>query len=443
MKLPQFLLILTSIVTFLSAFCILIGSGRKKRLEVLPYFLAILSSSIWSITTFLFVNTSPENSEVVKYIIPFLFLSPLFMDICLVRYIFRRAKTAKTFFTVFSVLFFFLVTAILFMSPSDFYTSCTISSTGNLIDIADYSLYIYYAIYFFITTLIIAFAELYQFLKAKVPDTRFHLFIAGAGVFITRMFMYVFGIVSPMSTFSTYWLAPVLISLMIAFDYYAILKCRVVDLSSKALKFFSNIILIASGAVCYVMIVYIVLKFLFKANNLSDDVYVLNYIMAAVLFFILPILNSLRDSTKSEIEKDDSHQAEILKKLNKMSTNSDADKLASFLASEYNLSYVGIVIGSKVHGPKSEKFTNLEIVQIMSLGKPEHGIWQEITSVAKGNLEKHGIKSVAAMLDARGKVFGQILIGTPTGKDDLDESDIENLESIINLISAMIDSRAK
>ena len=269
------------------------------------------------------------------------------------------------------------------------------------------------------------------------------LLITSLGVAALRIIMLVLFTIVPLSHFGYIWFAPIMISLMLVLGYYAILKCQVIVLSKKWLKFLSYVVIITTAAASYMLIFYLIINVLFKIHNLSTEVYILNFLMVTILFIIMPIVSEVGGFVHTLIKRDDEYLAYLLKKMNKMTTEVDADELAEFIAKQLKFEYVGIVIGKKVHGPKSESFTDAEIKTIIALKNPEHGIWQELDSGAKNILYSHKVEAVAAMRDARGRVFGQMLIGTPRGKNDLSQKDLYELNQIVNLVSAMIDSRAK
>ena len=52
------------------------------------------------------------------------------------------------------------------------------------------------------------------------------------------------------------------------------------------------------------------------------------------------------------------------------------------------------------------------------------------------------INAVAELQDAKGKTFGQILVGKPQGKMGFERRDLIQLEMIVNLVAAMIDTKA-
>ena len=70
----------------------------------------------------------------------------------------------------------------------------------------------------------------------------------------------------------------------------------------------------------------------------------------------------------------------------------------------------------------------------------ERSIWQEADDSLKKELDLKGIKAVAQLKNAKGRPFGQILIGKPSGKMTLEKRDLAEIESVINLIASIIDS---
>ncbi|MBR1801696.1 hypothetical protein IJ768_00500 [Candidatus Saccharibacteria bacterium] len=236
---------------------------------------------------------------------------------------------------------------------------------------------------------------------------------------------------------------PIAMGLLLILCYYAILRHNFILLSKKSLKFISYVVIVTTAAAAYMLIFSAIVTFLFKIERLSSEIYILNFLMITILLFILPITHEISQSVHSFIIKDEEYLVHLFGRMSKMYAHADADKLAKFVARNLHLTYVGIVIDKKVHGSKNLDFSSAEIKLIKNLRDPEHDVWQELDSGTKIMLENHKIAAVAAMRESKGKTFGQMLIGLPRGKNELEKADREQIAQIVNFIAAMIDSRSK
>ena len=70
----------------------------------------------------------------------------------------------------------------------------------------------------------------------------------------------------------------------------------------------------------------------------------------------------------------------------------------------------------------------------------EGGIWQKIDGKNKKLFERLNLKAVAELRNAKGRSFGQILVGKPVGKMSFERKDLIQLEMIVNLVASVIDS---
>lgn len=67
-------------------------------------------------------------------------------------------------------------------------------------------------------------------------------------------------------------------------------------------------------------------------------------------------------------------------------------------------------------------------------------MWQVPTKSVQKILDETNLKAVAELYNAKGKPFGQIIVGEPLGKSTMKHRDLIQLEMIINLVASVIDS---
>ena len=140
---------------------------------------------------------------------------------------------------------------------------------------------------------------------------------------------------------------------------------------------------------------------------------------------------------KSLITRQEVDMVYVMRQLNKMATtNPSMRTVARFLAENMFFSYVGICIGGKVYGSTKSEFSDEEVLRVEKMIVPEGEQW----FVARGALRKKGVVAVGNLVNGRGETFGKILIGQPMGKDSFDIRDLQQTETMINLVATVIDS---
>lgn len=115
-------------------------------------------------------------------------------------------------------------------------------------------------------------------------------------------------------------------------------------------------------------------------------------------------------------------------------------ELAGFLADHLHFDYVGFVLNGRIYGSKSLSVTSAELTQITHLKQTAHGVWQEPNKTVQKTFDELGLKAVAELRNAKGKTFGQLIVGKPLGKTNFEHRDLIQLEMIINLVATIVDS---
>lgn len=238
------------------------------------------------------------------------------------------------------------------------------------------------------------------------------------------------------------WLGPLAITIAIIIFYYAILRYRIIRLSARWLKVLSYVVLITVTIAIYMIISYSIFTYLFKIPDLSNTILALNFIMVVVLLILMPIFNELADFINSLINTGQVNLPYIIKHLNRMATHVKLKELAEFLKKHMHFSYIGFLIDSKLYGSDKLALSTGEMRLVSKLKTPEKGLWQTPSPEVAPVFERLNISAVAALNNAKGKPFGQIIVGKPQGKTNLGRKDLLELETIINLVAALIDTGA-
>lgn len=264
-------------------------------------------------------------------------------------------------------------------------------------------------------------------------------------VCFTAIVFYLFGVVYERAGFTNIqWLGPIIICLAIALLYCAILNRKIIALKTRPLRFLSYVVIMSSAAVIYVVILNMIIYWIFKIQSTPTEIMVLSFIMIAIMMVMLPIIYELSGRVRAIVQADQVDMTAVIRKINRMAPeNTKRPALARFIAEQMHFSYIGLIVKDKLYGSKKLQLPEAEIHKIMKLGRPEQGVWQKYNLDMQALLRSHEIYAVAALRDAKGRVFGQLLVGKPLGKQDFERQDLIQLEMIVNLIAALIDTEAR
>lgn len=261
----------------------------------------------------------------------------------------------------------------------------------------------------------------------------------------TMVVFYLFGVIyGDTGLANVQWLGPIIICLSIALLYYAILSRKIIALKTLPLRFLSYVVIMSSAAVIYMVILNVIVYWIFKIRSAPTEIMVLSFIMMVIVMVLLPIIYELSGKVRAMVQADQVDMTSLIRKINRLAPeNTKRPALARFIAQQMHFSYIGLVIKDRLYSSRELKLPEEEIHRIMKLGRPEQGVWQKYNLDVQAMLRGHDIYAVAALRDAKGHVFGQMLVGKPLGKADFERQDLIQLEMVVNLIAAVIDTGAR
>ncbi len=260
------------------------------------------------------------------------------------------------------------------------------------------------------------------------------------GVALSFLAGTIFCLIMPKFGNEAKWGGPLISATSVIFYYYAILRYKILDLSVKSLKIWSRFLVAIVAVMAYIVLFFFISKYLFHIDS-STEILALNVVMIILVVLIWPVMNDINIGINSLISTKDINYPFIVKKLNRMATqNVKMRELADFLADYLHFQDVGFIVQSKFYATNSLKLKKDQIAQIALLKNSEKTIWQEVDPATKVILDGINLKAVAELRNAKGRPFGQILVGRPTGKMELEKRDLIELETIINLVASLIDS---
>lgn len=444
MELITILVIIVSVLTLLSGFTVFLGAEKFERRRSLMFFLTTLTAAIWSFSVIVFLNLPERAGVTTKILSLVMYIAPLFMVLAQVFYTGWHLKHGKILGCTFTLASLALAVLII-INPALLYSDIILSSTGNIIKLQFNWFYLVYALSIIIMLVTFVIFAVINTRRAGNKTLRTgNLFYAGALV-VSGLMAVIFSLIVPaFGSFRAIWVGPFMLSLAVIVHFYSILRYHLLFLSSMWLRIGSYIILISVAAMVYMVVFFMVFSLLFKVEKIDLEMVLMNFIMIVIMLLILPVFHEATAMMRSLISAQDINMNYIVKKLNVMATqNVSLEDLAIFLADNLHYKYIGFVINKKLTGTKKLGLKKEELDSIAMLDSDEKGIWQKATGHAKEVLERENIVAVAELRNAKGRPFGQILVGKPIGKPNFEKKDLSRIESVINLVASIIDSEKR
>ena len=443
MQLITILLTLTAVLTFMSGISVLAGSKKADKKSSKYFTFSVSLAAIWTIFIAFFMALSPGDENLAPIAILGVYIPAMFMDVCLMVYCGYTYKFVRA-FGVLMAMVAAVMAGLIIYDPSILYSSFTLSHEGNSVALNFNGYYIAYMAFYFINTIVLLSALALRVRKTRNKGLKYGLLTIGAGVAIAGTLMLIFDVVLPLTDYDLIWIGPMALSIVMIVHYYAVLKYRLIQLSGAWLKALSYAIILATAATIYMLLFYIVFTALFKVASPSPAIFVLNFLMVAIVLLLLPAMNELSSFVRSLISSENIDIAYVVKKLNVMSNSKiNLNELSGFLADHLHFSYVGILIKGKLYGSEAKQLSTGDLKIISSLPDPKRGIWQQFNKTSLEIISKNDIKAVAILVDEKGKRIGQVILGKPEGKNGLERRELIQLEMLINLTAASIDKKGK
>lgn len=442
MNLISILVFAVAVLSVLTSSLALFGASKTDRLRMVWYFVAMFFGAIWAIACVVFLSLPVDADSAVPYAVAGIYVSGALMMVGLLGYGAGKTTLGKVALG-FALAYVVFMTVLLINNPALMFESYELSTRGNVVHLVNGWAYWSYSAFYAICSFIALFSVWNYSKRTRIKRIRQgeQIFLAGwicAGVVAS-----IFNMALPlMGQYSTIWVGPLALSIFAVLFYYTLLKFRVVSMSSRWLRAISAVVLMLCGAIVYMMIFYLIFTALFKIPNPSASVLVLNFLMIVIVLLLMPVINELKASINSLIMVGQVDIAYVIKKLNRLAArNVDLRELAGFLADHLHFAYIGFIINGKLYGSKSLAVSADELSQIIHMKSTVRGeVWQEPSKTVQKILDDLDLKAVAELRNAKGKAFGQIVVGKPLGKSSFERRDLIQLDMIINLVATVIDS---
>lgn len=445
MSLISILLFAVAVLTLMIGLMSFLGSSRTDRKRTAWVLASDIGAFAWIISIAVFLGLDPASAhaeQIAVVAIDGIYICTLLMVVAILGYASWQYPVGKV-VTVASIVFAVFLAVVFVINPEVLYSSYELSHQGNKVILVNGWYYWTYAtslvvMISFFTAMTYYRAKHTTRKRAKVGD-----FILTVGFIIVGVVSAIFNLILPLlGRYDLIWLGPLSLSITMMCYFYAILKYRIISVSAQWLQVLAQVVLLATGAAIYMVIFYIIFTALFKIPNPSASVLVLNFIMIVIVLLLMPVIREIGASLNSLISMGKVDIAYVIKKLNHIATrNVDLRDLAGFLADHLHFAYIGFIINGRVYGSKSLAISPAELSGITHLRAASRGeIWQEPNKTVQKTFGDLGLYAVAELRNAKGKAFGQIIVGRLLGKTSFDRRDLLQLEMIINLVATVIDS---
>lgn len=442
MSLTSILLFATSALAVLSGFSVVVGASRADRKRMIWFFVAAVMAALWSVAIALFLALPVDGEASAPALIMMIYIASAVMMVALLGFACWERLIGKI-LTISAALSVIISSAIVLNDTSILFAGFTLSYQGNTVQLVNGVMYWLYTFFFVLNSILAWFFILQHSRQTRLKRVRQGDYVLLVGLMITGALSMISDLILPLFVrYDLIWIGPLALSITLVAFYYAILRFRIISISSNWLKTLSFIVLMVSGAVIYMLIFYLIFTALFKIPNPSASILVLNFLMIVIVLLLMPLINEVSASMRSMISVGQVDIAYVIKKLNRIATkNIDLRELAGFLAVHLHFAYIGFIINGKLYSSKPLSVSADEILQIThmrSAAKSE--VWQEPNKSVQKILDDLDLKAVAELRNAKGKAFGQIIVGKPLGKANFERRDLIQLEMIINLVATVIDS---
>lgn len=441
MSLISILLIATAVLTVSSGLISLIGSSRVDRGRAAWLLASNVGAVIWALSIGIYLALPVTAEEIAPTVIMGIYTGAMLMSTALLGHMawqYRWGKFATLFFIAWAV-----VLAVLILNDTSIlYTSFELSNAGNTVHLVNGWYYWIYTIFFVLNISSFLVATYYHALKAASKRAKEGDYILLGGLTISGALSAVFDLILPiMGRYDLIWVGPLSVSISMLAYFYAILKYRIVSVSARWLRVMAYMVIMSAGAAIYMILFYLIFTALFKIPNPSTSILVLNFLMIIIVLLLMPVINEAKASIGSLISVGQVDIVYVIKKLNHLATrNVDLRDLAGFLADHLHFAYIGFVINGRLYGSKSLAMSSQELSSITHLRQTTNGVWQVPNKTVQKTFDELGLYAVAELRNAKGKTFGQLLVGKPLGKATFERRDLLQLEMIINLVATVIDS---
>ena len=440
MQLISIMLITVAILTLLSGAVVFFGAYKVNRARSAWFFVSTIFAMIWTVAIVKFLGLESGEIDSAATWVNLTYLSSIFIDVAMLGYIIWRQKGGKALTLGFLVLGLTLA-GVFLAKPELLYSEIVLSRSGNYL-VSNLGTFFYvYVAFFGILVPLVLFSLFRQILKTTSRSQRIGSIVLLIGFAVSGVAILIFNLILTLWRWDLVWIGPLTLSVAIIGFYYSILRYRTLNLASRWLKILSYVVIMTSAAVIYMVIFFVIFAAMFRGSAPSSEVIILNFVMIVIVLLLMPVMNELNSFVQSLISTQKIDMLYIVKKLSKLTPQGvNLNELAAFLASHMHFEYIGFLVDGKVYGSEKMQIDDDGKKLVATMGEPEHGVWQEFDETDEA-WQRLDLSAVAALRNANGVTFGQVMVGKPLGKISFSRRDLIQVETIINLVAVIIDSK--
>lgn len=442
MSLQAILVYAVSVLAIMSGIAGYIGSPKPERKRMFWYSVMAIFGAVWASSCMFFLDLPTNASEAIVIAARTgIYYGGALMAVGITVFCTYREKWGRAISGI-CMLFAACFLTLLTVNPELMFEGYTLSVRGNVIELVKGWAYLAYFLFFAVCCSAAMLGTFMHSRRVRQKSLKRGDYVLLVGLVSTSVFSLIFNVIFPIWVrYDLIWVGPLSLAVTLITFYFALLKFHLVSMESKWLKILSAVVLMTSGAVIYMLIFYLIFTALFKIPNPSPAILVLNFLMIIIVLLLMPVLNEVSAQIKSLISVGQVDLAYVVKKLNRVATkNVDLRELAAFLADHLHFSYAGFILNGRLYGSKTLSVTPTQLAQIMHMKASDADIWQQPNKTTQETLDELGIKAVAELRNAKGRAFGQLVVGKPMGKTSFDRRDLIQVEMVINLVATIIDS---
>lgn len=440
MQLIRTLMVAVAILTILSGLSTIFGSKKQNKSSAAWFFATTIGLAVWSISITAFLALQPGEENIARFWIVGVIAGITLADIGIIGYAGWRYKFGRVMLVLLSLVGVGVVWA-LAKNPEVFYSSVSLNSVCNKMEVVKGWYYITLIIYYGINTFTFLGFLLWTIAHTTNKNTKIGLKVFYVGLSICGVLSLVFDLLLLSTLPQFIWVGPMAISITMLCYYYSVVRYRVIVLTSRWMRIMSNMIMVVTGIIIYLILFYLVFMALFKIPNPSGAVLLLNFIMAAILLCLVPAISEISGFMKSMVtgQIDIGYITKNLVKLTGQKVS--LKELAGFLSDHTHFSYIGILMGGRLYGSSQLAISADELAKIAKLKPAKRGVWQDLDVTVAKMASNLNLVAVAELKNSKGEQFGQVLIGKSIERNrSLDKKDLIQLEMIVNLTASVIES---
>jgi len=424
-------------LTILTGISVLCGTTKQSRLKGAWFALAALGTAVWSAAIALFLSLPESSSNIAPLVVVGIIAGITLTDVALLGYAsWENGRTGKL-LTLIGALGGIFVVGALALHPELFYNDITFGNGLNTIHTVR-TWYFYFIIGYFTLVSVIYTNSITKGTKhVKGRGAKLGLKIFQAGLSLGGILALIFDLLLLTSHPTLVWIGPMAVSVTIAIFYYSVVKYRILALTGDSMKLLSYIIVIAIGAIVYILLFYLIFTAIFRVATPSIEILILNLIMVAIVFCLMPAIFEVTAMIKASLPTKQIDLGYITKKLRRLDKqNVDYKELAGFLAQHLKLDYFGFLINDRLYGSKNITLSAEDSAEYKKLKTPKSGIWY---SFDEARTEEDEIAQVAVLLNAKDEPSGKILLGRPNSRHILTKRELIEVEMVLRLAGVIID----